>query len=73
MRRLACDPQKIKGMSEKLIVSHHEGNYGGGVKRLNAIVEQLGMPDFSNAPVFCRKWAHRVSAAVAGLGVRQMN
>ena len=28
-------------MSEKLIVSHYENNYGGAVKRLNLIVEQL--------------------------------
>src|SRR5260221_1405535 len=26
---LSCDPAKIKGMSERLIVSHYENNYGG--------------------------------------------
>jgi superoxide dismutase, Fe-Mn family len=52
MTPLACDPQRIKGMSEKLIVSHYENNYGGAVKRLNAIVEQLGALDFAAAPVF---------------------
>ena len=41
MRPLSCDPQHIKGMSEKLIVSHYENNYGGAVKRLNLITEQL--------------------------------
>jgi hypothetical protein len=35
MKPLGCDPQRIKGMSEKLIVSHYENNYGGAVKRLN--------------------------------------
>ena len=39
-------------MSEKLIVSHYENNYGGAVKRLNAISEQLAALDFSKAPVF---------------------
>jgi len=34
MKPLGCDPQRIKGMSEKLIVSHYENNYGGAVKRL---------------------------------------
>ena len=29
MKPLGCDPQRIKGMSEKLIVSHYENNYGG--------------------------------------------
>ena len=26
MKPLSCDPQRIKGMSEKLIVSHYENN-----------------------------------------------
>ncbi len=52
MKDLACDPQRIKGMSEKLIVSHYENNYGGAVKRLNAITAQLGELDFAKAPVF---------------------
>ena len=52
MKPLACDPQRIKGMSEKLIVSHYENNYGGAVKRLNAISEQLAALDFASAPVF---------------------
>ena len=41
MKPLGCDPARIKGMSEKLIVSHYENNYGGAVKRLNLIEEQL--------------------------------
>lgn len=35
MRPLSCDPARIKGMSERLILSHYENNYGGAVKRLN--------------------------------------
>src|SRR5262245_35934636 len=30
-------PQRVRGMSEKLIVSHYENNYGGAVKRLNLV------------------------------------
>jgi superoxide dismutase, Fe-Mn family len=52
LRGLACNPQRIKGMSEKLIVSHYENNYGGAVKRLNAIGAQLAELDFATAPVF---------------------
>jgi Fe-Mn family superoxide dismutase len=52
MKLLACDPAKLKGLSEKLIVSHYENNYGGAVKRLNAITDQLASLDFSKAPVF---------------------
>src|SRR5215831_15086800 len=49
---LSCDPSGIKGMSEKLIISHYENNYGGAVKRLNLIEEQLAGLDFDKAPGF---------------------
>ena len=52
MKALACDPTRIKGMSEKLIVSHYENNYGGAVNRLNAITAQLAELDFAKAPGF---------------------
>jgi len=52
MKPLGCDPARIRGMSEKLIVSHYENNYGGAVKRLNLIVEQLAGMDFNTAPGF---------------------
>ena len=52
MKSLACDPSRLKGLSEKLIVSHYENNYGGAVKRLNAICEQLASLDPARAPVF---------------------
>jgi len=49
---LSCEPTKLKGLSEKLIVSHWENNYGGAVRRLNAIATQLAELDFAKAPVF---------------------
>ncbi len=49
---LSCDPARIKGMSERLIVSHYENNYGGAVKRLNLIEEKLAELDYANAPGF---------------------
>jgi superoxide dismutase, Fe-Mn family len=52
MKPLGCDPQRIKGMSERMIVSHYENNYGGAVKRLNLINEQLPGLDFNTAPNF---------------------
>ncbi|HXK21150.1 MAG TPA: Fe-Mn family superoxide dismutase [Myxococcota bacterium] len=39
---LPFDPAKLKGLSEKLLVSHHDNNYSGAVKRLNQIQQQLG-------------------------------
>lgn len=52
MKQLACDPSKLAGLSEKLIVSHYENNYGGAVKRLNQIQEHLQSLDFATAPGF---------------------
>jgi superoxide dismutase, Fe-Mn family len=52
MKPLGCDPQRLDGLSEKLIVSHYENNYGGAVKRLNQILEYLDSVDFAKAPGF---------------------
>jgi superoxide dismutase, Fe-Mn family len=52
MKPLPFDPQQIKGLSEKILISHYENNYGGAVKRLNAIADQLASLDYDNAPGF---------------------
>ncbi|EEG09673.1 superoxide dismutase [Pseudogulbenkiania ferrooxidans] len=49
---LACDPASLNGLSEQLIRSHHENNYSGAVKRLNAISTRLQGLDFTSAAVF---------------------
>jgi superoxide dismutase, Fe-Mn family len=52
IQALACDPTQLSGLSEKLILSHYENNYGGAVKRLNAIGAELANIDMASAPVF---------------------
>ena len=52
MKSLTCDPARIAGMSERLILSHYENNYGGAVKRLNMIDEKLAELDYETAPGF---------------------
>ena len=52
MKPLSCGPARIKGMSERLIISHYENNYGGAVKRLNLIDEQLAQLEFDKAAGF---------------------
>src|SRR3989475_4917944 len=52
MKQLSCGPAKIKGMAERLIVSHYENNYGGAVKGLNLIAEQLAELDYAKAAGF---------------------
>jgi superoxide dismutase, Fe-Mn family len=52
LRPLTLDLNSLQGLSSKLIASHHENNYTGAVKRLNAIRKQLTELDWSAAPVF---------------------
>ena len=42
----------MKGISQKILISHYENNYVGAVKRLNAIAVQLAELDFAKAPNF---------------------
>jgi len=51
-RPLALDPARLDGLSERLVTSHHENNYGGAVKRLGAIRGQLAQLDWAAAPGF---------------------
>jgi len=52
VKPLPFDPKSIKGLSEKILVSHHDNNYAGAVRRLNAIGAQVAETDFAKAPVF---------------------
>ena len=52
IKPLPFDPKAIKGLFEKILVSHYENNYIGAVKRLNAIGAQLAELDYAKAPVF---------------------
>ena len=52
MKPLSCQPARLTGLSEKLIVSHYENNYGSAVKRLNTIETQWRALDVAAAPVF---------------------
>jgi len=52
VKALSFEPTKLRGLSEKLIVSHWENNYGGAVRRLNASEAQVADLDFSKAPTF---------------------
>lgn len=49
---LPFDPSTLNGLSEKLVRSHHQNNYCGAVKRLNAIRAELGKKSFATAPGF---------------------
>ena len=51
IKPLPFDPKKLKGLSEKLIVSHHDNNYAGAARRIGQIQQMLaGLPN--TAPGF---------------------
>jgi superoxide dismutase, Fe-Mn family len=49
---LPFDAASLPGLSQKLLESHHQNNYGGAVKRLNAIRAQLAGLDMTAAAGF---------------------
>jgi Fe-Mn family superoxide dismutase len=49
---LPFDPKGVPGLSEKLLVSHHDNNYVGAVKRLGAIRGEFAKLDPAAAPGF---------------------
>src|SRR5215468_5608231 len=52
IRPLLLKPQWMNGLSERLLVSHYENNYGGALRRLNAVRARLADLDVANTPVF---------------------
>ncbi len=52
LQTLPFDPTRLRGLSENLLRSHHQNNYGGAVKRLNAIRTELAATPFTAAPGF---------------------
>jgi Fe-Mn family superoxide dismutase len=52
MLPLPFDPARIEGLSEKMLRSHHENNYGGAVRRLGAIRAQLAQTAFATVSGF---------------------
>lgn len=52
IRPLPFKPPRLKGLSERLLASHYVNNYGGAVRRLNAIAAELAALDWSSAPGF---------------------
>ena len=47
-----CRPWTLHYLSIKLIESHYENNYGGALRRLNAITDELESLDFASAPPY---------------------
>src|SRR5499433_1199627 len=50
LEQIQCRPWTLAGLSLPLIESHYENNYGGAMRRLNAITQQLESLDYSKTP-----------------------
>jgi Fe-Mn family superoxide dismutase len=50
VKQIQCRPWTLSYLSVQLIESHYENNYGGALRRLNAITEQLESLDCDKAP-----------------------
>lgn len=47
---LKITPKQLNGLSEKMILSHHNNNYGGAVKRAKLIEEKIALLDSNTNP-----------------------
>jgi superoxide dismutase, Fe-Mn family len=52
VKPLPFDPKSIPGLSEKLLTSHHDINYGSTVKKLASIASEYAKLDLATAPGF---------------------
>ena len=52
VKPMPFDPSRVRGLSERILVSHYQNNYTGAVRRLNAIDAQLANLDWQSAPNF---------------------
>lgn len=63
---LPFKPSRVPGLSERLVASHYENNYGGALRRLNAIEARLAALDWAAAPVFDINGLKREELIAAG-------
>jgi Fe-Mn family superoxide dismutase len=69
VKPLPFDPKALRGLSEKLLVSHHQNNYAGAVRTLNKVEAELAAttkdtPPFAVAGLRERELTFRNSAAL---------
>ena len=60
-----CRPWLVAYLSIKLVESHYENDYGGALRRLNAITEQLRSLDPATTPGHVKQAASRSATSVS--------
>jgi Fe-Mn family superoxide dismutase len=63
---LTMKPPLLNGLSQQLLESHYENNYGGAIRRLNAIDAYLENLDWSSAAMFEINGLKREQLVAAG-------
>src|SRR6059058_1028258 len=64
--QIGCKPWTLNGLSDGLIVSHYENNYGAAVRDLNAIRERLAELDLASTPAHAIRALKREELAAMG-------
>lgn len=51
LQPLPFNPAKVAGLSERLITSHYQNNYGGAVRNLNRVAQELSQTNKDTPPL----------------------
>src|ERR1700694_412827 len=75
-RRIApipCKPWTVNGLSDRLLVSHYENNYGAAVRSLNSIWGRLAELDPAVAPDYeIRALEHAELSALGSVALHEL-
>jgi Fe-Mn family superoxide dismutase len=69
---IAVRPWTLNGISERMIVSHYENNYGGAVRTLNAVRRELAELDAGMAPHRLRTLKHEEHRAMGSVALHEL-
>jgi len=69
---IAVRPWTLNGISERMIVSHYENNYGGAVRTLNTVRRELAAFEQSTAPYRLRALKREEQSAMNSVALHEL-
>src|SRR5262245_26068910 len=69
---IAVRPWTLNGISERMIVSHYENNYGGAVRTLNAVRRELATIEPAPAPYRLRTLKREEASAMNSVALHEL-
>src|SRR5438093_8964812 len=69
---IAVRPWTLNGISERMIVSHYENNYGAAVRTLNAVRRELAQLDAGTAPYRLRTLKREEHSAMGSVALHEL-